>query len=147
MKPTHRITVHYRQVDKKITFDVPDGEYIMRSFESKGVELPFSCRNGCCTTCAVKIISGDMDQSAGIGLSEEMISKGYGLLCIAKATGPLEVETQEDEEELDLQEALNGISYVPSQSEVVKEVAKRVAARLQEAKAAQARLDKALGKK
>jgi len=53
----------------------------------------------------------------------------------------------EDEAELELQEALKGISYVPSQKEVVKEVAKRVAARLQEAKAAQAKLNRALGKK
>ena len=53
---------------------------------------------------------------------------------------------EEDEEEM-LQEALRGISYVPSQKEVVKTVAKRVAKRLQEAKRAQAKLNKALGKK
>ena len=53
---------------------------------------------------------------------------------------------EEDEEEM-LQEALRGISYVPSQKEVVKLVAKRVAKRLQEAKQAQARLNRALGKR
>lgn len=52
----------------------------------------------------------------------------------------------EDEEEM-LEEALRGVSYVPSQKEVVKAVAKRVAKRLQEAKLAQAKLNKALGKK
>jgi hypothetical protein len=58
-----------------------------------------------------------------------------------------DIPAEEDEAELELQEALKGISYVPSQKEVVKEVAKRVAARLQEAKAAQAKLNRALGKK
>ena len=46
-----------------------------------------------------------------------------------------------------LQEVLSWGSYVPSQKEFVKTVAKRVAKRLQEAKNAQAKLNKALGKK
>ena len=55
-------------------------------------------------------------------------------------------EKDEDEEEM-LEEALRGISYVPSQKEIIKTVAKRVAKRLQEAKYAQAKLNRALGKK
>ena len=46
-----------------------------------------------------------------------------------------------------LEESLRGINYVPSQKEIVKTVAKRVAKRLQEAKRAEARLNKALGKR
>ena len=57
-----------------------------------------------------------------------------------------EEEPEEDEEEM-LEEALRGVSYVPSQKEVVKAVAQRVAKRLQEAKIAQRRLNRALGKK
>ena len=51
------------------------------------------------------------------------------------------------DEEAMLQEALTGINYVPSQKEIVKTVAKRVAKRLQEAKNAEARLNRALGKR
>ena len=51
------------------------------------------------------------------------------------------------EEEEMLQEALRGIQYVPSQKEIVSTVAKRVAKRLQEAKRAEARLNRALGKR
>jgi len=46
-----------------------------------------------------------------------------------------------------LELALEGINYQPSQKEIVKVVAKRVARRLQEAKRAQAKLNKALGKR
>jgi len=60
--------------------------------------------------------------------------------------GDEEEPAEEDEEEM-LEEALRGISYVPSQKEIVKTVAKRVAKRLQEAKRAEARLNKALGKR
>ena len=103
MNALHKVTVHHRQAGRTVTFDVPEGEYILRSFESHGEQLPFSCRNGCCTTCAVKIMSGQMDQADGIGLSKEMISKGYGLLCIAKAISPLEAETQNEDEVYEMQ--------------------------------------------
>jgi len=56
-------------------------------------------------------------------------------------------EAEEGGEEEMLEEALRGISYVPSQKEIVKTVAKRVAKRLQEAKRAEARLNRALGKR
>ena len=44
-------------------------------------------------------------------------------------------------------EALAGISYIPSQSEVVNEVAQRVARRLKEAKLHESKLNRALGRK
>lgn len=99
----HRITVHWRQEGRTIHHDVPDGEYILRSFERQGDPLPFSCRNGCCTTCAVRILDGEMDQREALGLSRELRSRGYGLLCVARATGPLEVETQDEDEVYTLQ--------------------------------------------
>ena len=99
----HRITIHWRQENRTIVHDVPEGEYILRSFESQGDPIPFSCRNGCCTTCAVRILSGSIDQSEAMGLSKELRREGYGLLCVARATGPLEVETQDEDEVYDLQ--------------------------------------------
>lgn len=63
------------------------------------------------------------------------------------APAPEEAPEAEDEELDTLEEALRGINYIPSQKEIVKTVAKRVAKRLNEAKEAQAKLNKALGKK
>jgi len=100
---THRITVHWRQQGRVITHQVPEGEYILRSFEQQGDPLPFSCRNGCCTACAVRVLDGTIDQREALGLSRELRSKGYGLLCVARATGPLEVETQDEDEVYELQ--------------------------------------------
>ena len=53
----------------------------------------------------------------------------------------------EDMGEEDLMEALAGISYIPSQGEIVNEVAQRVARRLKQAKLHEAKLNRALGKR
>ena len=62
----------------------------------------------------------------------------------------MEMDAEMDAEmapEDELMEALRGISYVPSQTEVVNEVAKRVAKRLKAAKLHEAKLHRALGRK
>ena len=103
MTRTHPITVHWRQAGRTINHQVPEGEYILRSFEDQGDPLPFSCRNGCCTACAVRVLKGEIDHREALGLSRELRSRGYGLLCVARACGPLEVETQDEDEVYELQ--------------------------------------------
>ena len=59
----------------------------------------------------------------------------------------MEMGDEDEMGEEELMEALRGISYVPSKGEVVNEVAKRVARRLQQAKLHEAKLNRALGKR
>ncbi|NBO81494.1 MAG: ferredoxin [Betaproteobacteria bacterium] len=100
---SHPITIHWRQQGRVITHHVSEGDYILQSFERQGDPLPFSCRNGCCTACAVRVLEGQIDQREALGLSRELRERGYGLLCVARATGPLVVETQDEDEVYELQ--------------------------------------------
>ena len=104
---------------------------------------------------AVKTIEQVADALGGAGAGEDTDMGGEDMdvgMDMGGDDAPMELdagdeeEPEEDEEEM-LQEALRGISYVPSQKEVVKLVAKRVAKRLQEAKRAEHRLNRALGKR
>jgi ferredoxin len=103
MTRCHTITVHWREANRVIRHQVPEGEYILQSFERQGDPLPFSCRNGCCTACAVRVLQGEIDHREALGLSRELRRQGFGLLCVARATGPLEVETQDEDEVYELQ--------------------------------------------
>ena len=103
MTRTHSVIVHWRQAGRVIRHEVPEGEYILRSFEAQGDPLPFSCRQGCCTACAVRVVSGQIDHREALGLSQELRRRGYGLLCVARAIAPLEVETQDEDEVYELQ--------------------------------------------
>jgi hypothetical protein len=61
--------------------------------------------------------------------------------------GDMDAEMGDMDAEEELMEALRGISYTPSRTEVVNEVAKRVAKRLKVAKLQEAKLNRALGKR
>ena len=93
MNKTFTVTIKNKKTGKVYLEKVNCDEYILKEFEMKGFKLPFSCRNGCCTSCAVKIKSGTLEQPEAMGVSQALKDKGYALLCVAKATSDLEVET------------------------------------------------------
>jgi ferredoxin len=99
---TYTITIRDRATGEH-TLEVPDDRYILHSAEQQSVQLPFSCRNGACTSCAVRVISGEIYQPEAIGLSPELRKKGYALLCVSYARSDLEVETQDEDEVYELQ--------------------------------------------
>ena len=103
MSSTYKVTVKDRAKGVTHTLEVPDDRYILHSFERQGVELPFSCRNGACTTCAVRVIKGEIAQPEAVGLSPDLQKKGYALLCVSYARSDLEVETQDEDEVYELQ--------------------------------------------
>ncbi len=103
MSPTYTIKVHDRAKGITYTLNVPDDRYILQSAEKQGVELPFSCRNGACTTCAVRVQAGEIYQPEAVGLSPHLQKKGYALLCVSYARSDLEVETQDEDEVYELQ--------------------------------------------
>ncbi|MEB3311950.1 MAG: 2Fe-2S iron-sulfur cluster-binding protein [Snowella sp.] len=103
MARSYQIRIHHRQTGESHTVFVPEDQYILHSAEAQGYELPFSCRNGACTSCAVRILSGEIYQPEAMGLSPELQERGYALLCVSYPRSDLEVETQDEDEVYDLQ--------------------------------------------
>lgn len=103
MPNRHTIRIHDHQRQTVHTAQVPDDQYILHNLEEQGIELPFSCRNGACTTCAVRINHGQVAQPEAMGLSPEVRDRGYALLCVSYAQSDLEVETQDEDEVYELQ--------------------------------------------
>ena len=83
--------------------EVTEDRYVLHTAEDHDVTLPFSCRNGACTACAVRVLSGEIYQPEAMGLSPQLRAKGYALLCVSYALSDLEVETQDEDEVYELQ--------------------------------------------
>ncbi|KAH7862609.1 hypothetical protein Vadar_007179 [Vaccinium darrowii] len=96
--PSHKVIVHDRKRGIVHEFFVPEDQYILHTAESQSISLPFACRHGCCTSCAVRVKSGQIRQPEALGISAELKSKGYALLCVGFPSSDIEVETQDEDE-------------------------------------------------
>ncbi len=103
MNSSYTIEIRDRSSGTTHNIQVPEDRYILQSAENQGIKLPFSCRNGACTTCAVRVLKGEIYQPEAMGLTLELRRQGYALLCVSYPRSDLEVETQDEDEVYELQ--------------------------------------------
>jgi ring-1,2-phenylacetyl-CoA epoxidase subunit PaaE len=58
-----------------------DDETVLDAAARAGVELPFSCRAGVCSTCRTKVIRGEVDMAQNYALEDWELEQGYVLAC------------------------------------------------------------------
>lgn len=79
----------------------PDESILSKALDS-GLDIPHDCKLGVCMTCPAKLLSGKVDQSEGM-LSDDVIERGYALLCVAYPRSDCSIRTIPEEELLSLQ--------------------------------------------
>ena len=68
-------------------FSMPrHGEVILDAAQGAGLDLPFSCRAGVCSTCRAKLVSGSAEMEHNVALEDWEVEAGYILCCQARPT-------------------------------------------------------------
>ena len=81
---TVRLAVHLDEHD--YDFDDWNGRQPLLEFlESKGVDAPYSCREGQCSACACVVLEGDLELAHNEVLDPEDLADGIRLVCQARA--------------------------------------------------------------
>jgi len=103
MSQTFTAKIHHQ--GQIITVTVPADQTVLEAASDQGINLPCSRYTGVCTTCAAQIISGEVDQSQGMGIGgmgAELDAKGYVLLCVSYPKSDLEIVTEKESEVYEL---------------------------------------------
>ncbi len=74
-----------------------DDQYLLDVAAAAGLDLPYMCLQGWCTTCAGRILEGRVDQSEARRFYPQDAAAGFVLLCSAYARSPLRIRTDQKE--------------------------------------------------
>jgi len=56
-------------------------ESVLDEALAQGVELPYSCKGGVCSTCRCKVVEGEVDMDANFALEDYEVARGFVLAC------------------------------------------------------------------
>jgi ring-1,2-phenylacetyl-CoA epoxidase subunit PaaE len=85
-----QIILHYGEQTFRITSAYPTS--ILQAALNNNIDLPYSCRGGRCSSCAVRCMKGKVKMSINEVLTDKELEEGWVLTCVGFAETDLELQ-------------------------------------------------------
>ena len=86
-----------KQAGRTLDVEVDDEEYLLAAARAVGIWLPADCQQGWCTTCAARLVSGEVDQGDARRYYDVDEEADFILPCTAKARSDCRIEVDAHE--------------------------------------------------
>lgn len=75
-----QVTIVYEGITRTLTI-AKNKDSVLDSALAQGIELPYSCKGGVCSSCRCKVIEGEVDMDANFALEDYEVAHGFVLSC------------------------------------------------------------------
>ncbi|MFN5293957.1 MAG: 2Fe-2S iron-sulfur cluster-binding protein [Flavobacteriales bacterium] len=80
-----KVTTLIDETETTFELDV-QGKTILDAAIDAGVDAPYSCKGGVCTSCMAKLMEGTVKMDANYALTDKEVAAGFILCCQAHPT-------------------------------------------------------------
>lgn len=81
---------------EEVTFEMSQKQTILEAALKQGIDAPYSCQGGICSSCLARVTSGTAEMKKNSILTDDEIAEGLVLTCQAHPTSPTIVINYDD---------------------------------------------------
>ncbi len=93
---TYQVRLINKKEELDTTIEVDEETTILEAANDAGLDLPFSCSAGSCSSCVGKVTEGEINQDDQNFLDDEQTDKGFALLCVTYPRSNCTIKTHQE---------------------------------------------------